>query len=98
MQRKRLIKKFDGVIHIAMSESNSADLQFKQKHFTVNIDSTYADSDDDDNSTSSSDEKVTRDKFIDKIESYEGSTLDTDNYTYKESEKNWSRSGLFFHR
>lgn len=28
-----------------MSESNSADLQFKQKRFTVSIDSTYADSD-----------------------------------------------------
>src|SRR5699024_1011265 len=38
-------KKFDGVIHIDMSESNSADLQFKQKRFTVSIDSTYADSD-----------------------------------------------------
>ncbi|MGI2315443.1 TcaA second domain-containing protein, partial [Staphylococcus cohnii] len=38
-------KKFDGVIHIDMSESNSADLQFKQKRFTVSIDSSFADSD-----------------------------------------------------
>ena len=46
-----------------------------------------ADSDDDDSSNASSDEKVTRDNVIDKVESYEGSTLDTDNYTYKEPEK-----------
>ena len=176
-------KKFDGVIHIDMSESNSADLQFKQKRFTVSIDSSYADSDslklyingneqsdfdeyesvtygpyapdekvevyattevegkqfkssvenvsspnddedeidvaltfdddaisdyedkmiekeadsdDDDDSTSNSDEKVTRDNVIDKVESYEGSTLDTDNYTYKEPEKTGDGWGFSF--
>ena len=176
-------KKFDGVIHIDMSESNSADLQFKQKRFTVSIDSSFADSDslklyingneqsdfdeyesvtygpyapdekvevyattevegkqfkssvenvsspnddedeidvaltfdddaisdyedkmiekeadsdDDDDSTSNSDEKVTRDNVIDKVESYEGSTLDTDNYTYKEPEKTGDGWGFSF--
>lgn len=176
-------KKFDGVIHIDMSESNSADLQFKQKRFTVSIDSTYAnsdslklyingdeqsdfdeyesvtygpyapdekievyattevegkqfkssvenvsspkddedeidvslsfdddaisdyedkmiekeaDSDDDDSSNASSDEKVTRDNVIDKVESYEGRTLDTDNYTYKEPEKTGDGWGFSF--
>lgn len=43
-------------------------------------------SNDDSNSEDSS-EKVTRENVIDKVESYEGSTLDTDTYTYKEPEK-----------
>ncbi|MCY1029614.1 hypothetical protein OWI80_13775, partial [Mammaliicoccus sciuri] len=45
-------------------------------------DSSDSDSDDD-----SSSEKVTRENVIDKVESYEGSLLDTDKYTYKEPEK-----------
>lgn len=44
-----------------------------------------ADSDSDDSDSSS--EEVTRDNVIDKVESYEGHTLDTDTYTYKEPEK-----------
>ncbi len=43
-----------------------------------------SDSDSDDDSSS---EKVTRENVIDKVESYEGSLLDTDKYTYKEPEK-----------
>ncbi|WP_241959191.1 hypothetical protein [Mammaliicoccus vitulinus] len=35
----------------------------------------------------SSSEEVTRDNVIDKVESYEGETLDTDSYTFKEPEK-----------
>jgi len=177
-------KKFKGVVHIDMSESNSADLQFKQKRFTVTIDSTYANSDtlklyindkeqpnfdefdsetygpyapdekvevyattkvegkqfkssvenisspkededeidvslsfdddaisdyedkileketnsesEDDDSDSSSEEKVTRENVIDKVESYEGSALDTDNYTYKEPEKTEDGWGFSF--
>ena len=30
---------------------------------------------------------MTRDNVIDKVEEYEGHTLDTDTYTYKEPEK-----------
>ncbi|WP_191092301.1 MULTISPECIES: hypothetical protein [unclassified Mammaliicoccus] len=45
-------------------------------------DGSDSDSDDDSNS-----EKVTRENVIDKVESYEGSLLDTDKYTYKEPEK-----------
>ena len=46
------------------------------------------DSSSEDNDKSSSDETVTRDNVIDKVEAYEGHTLDTDTYTYKEPEKN----------
>lgn len=41
----------------------------------------------DDSDSEDSSEKVTRENVIDKVESYEGSTLDTDTYTYKEPEK-----------
>ncbi len=41
----------------------------------------------DDSDSDDSSEKVTRENVIDKVESYEGSTLDTDTYTYKEPEK-----------
>lgn len=41
----------------------------------------------DDSDSEDSFEKVTRENVIDKVESYEGSTLDTDTYTYKEPEK-----------
>lgn len=45
-------------------------------------------SDDNSSSDSSSDsEEVTRDNVIDKVESYEGENLDTDEYTFKEPEK-----------
>lgn len=43
-----------------------------------------SDSDSDDSDSSSG--EVTRDNVIDKVESYEGHTLDTDTYTYKEPE------------
>ena len=46
------------------------------------------DSSSEDSDSSSSDETVTRDNVIDKVEEYEGHTLDTDTYTYKEPEKN----------
>lgn len=39
------------------------------------------------NDSDSSSEEVTRDNVIDKVESYEGETLDTDSYTFKEPEK-----------
>ena len=45
------------------------------------------DSSSEDSDSSSSDETVTRDNVIDKVEEYEGHTLDTDTYTYKEPEK-----------
>ncbi|MGK9044698.1 hypothetical protein [Mammaliicoccus vitulinus] len=41
----------------------------------------------DDTDSDSSSEEVTRDNVIDKVESYEGETLDTDTYTFKEPEK-----------
>ncbi len=41
----------------------------------------------DDSDTHSDSDEVTRDNVIDKVESYEGHTLDTDKYTYKEPEK-----------
>lgn len=40
-----------------------------------------------DASDSTADEEVTRDNVIDKVEEYEGETLDTDTYTFKEPEK-----------
>ncbi|MBL3399032.1 zinc-ribbon domain-containing protein [Staphylococcus pasteuri] len=46
-----------------------------------------SDDDDDDDDSDSDSEEVTRDNVIDKVESYEGHTLDTDEYTYKEPEK-----------
>ncbi|SCS79012.1 hypothetical protein [Staphylococcus caeli] len=47
------------------------------------------DSDDntDDNDSDDSSEKVTRDNVIDKVEDYEGHTLDTSKYNYKEPEQ-----------
>lgn len=54
------------------------------------------DDDDEDSSSSSDDEEVTRDNVIDKVESFEGSTLDTDTYTYKEPEKNGDDWGFSF--
>ncbi|RIN77070.1 TcaA second domain-containing protein [Staphylococcus simulans] len=50
----------------------------------------------DDNDDESSDEKVTRDNVIDVVESFEGSTLDTDTYTYKEPEKNGDDWGFSY--
>lgn len=46
-----------------------------------------AESDSDSDDSDSSSGEVTRDNVIDKVESYEGHTLDTDTYTYKEPEK-----------
>ena len=46
------------------------------------LDEKYDDSDDESDNDSSSGE-VTRENVIDKVESYEGHTLDTDTYTYK---------------
>ncbi len=43
--------------------------------------------DDDVSDEDSNSEKVTRENVIDKVESYEGETLDTDKYTFKEPEK-----------
>ncbi len=172
-------KKFDGAIHIDMSNSDEADLQFKQKRFTVSIDSISADSEtlklyingeeqqnfdeyesqtfgpyspdekvevyattevegkqfksnvknvsspandedeinvsltfdddaitdyedkkdsesDDSDDSSNSDDEVTRDNVIDKVESYEGHSLDTDTYTYKEPEETKDGWGFSF--
>ena len=176
-------KKFDGVVHIDMSESNDAEPQFKQKRFTVSTDSAYIDSDslklyingekqqdfneyasetfgpyspdekvevyattevegkqftsnvenvsspendeeevdvtltfddeaisdhedkvfeketqseEDEDPSSSDDEEVTRDNVIDKVESYEGESLDTDTYTYKEPEETDDGWGFSF--
>ena len=50
-----------------------------------------SDSDSDDSDSSSG--EVTRDNVIDKVESYEGHTLDTDTYTYKEPEKQMMVNG-----
>ena len=47
-----------------------------------------------DSDSSSSDETVTRDNVIDKVEEYEGHTLDTDTYTYKEPEKILTEIGV----
>ena len=56
-----------------------------------NDDSDHNDSSSNDNNQedndNSTDETVDRSNVIDKVESYEGSTLDTDTYTYKEPEK-----------
>ncbi|MHD0396406.1 TcaA second domain-containing protein [Staphylococcus simulans] len=49
--------------------------------------------DDDDES---SDEKVSRDNVIDVVESFEGSSLDTDAYTYKEPEKDGDDWGFSY--
>lgn len=50
----------------------------------------------DDDDDESSDEKVTRENVIDVVESFEGSTLDTDTYTYKEPEKDGDDWGFSF--
>ena len=52
-----------------------------------------SDDDDDDDDSDSDSEEVTRDNVIDKVESYEGHTLDTDEYTYKEPEKQMMANG-----
>ena len=52
------------------------------------------DSSSEDSDSSSSDETVTRDNVIDKVEEYEGHTLDTDTYTYKEPEKILTEIGV----
>ena len=39
---------------------------------------------------------MTRDNVIDKVEEYEGHTLDTDTYTYKEPEKILTEIGVSF--
>ena len=54
------------------------------------------DSSSEDSDSSSSDETVTRDNVIDKVEEYEGHTLDTDTYTYKEPEKILTEIGASF--
>lgn len=50
-------------------------------------DEKYDDDSDDESDNDSSSGEVTRENVIDKVESYEGHTLDTDTYTYKEPEK-----------
>lgn len=52
-----------------------------------------AESDSDSDDSDSSSGEVTRDNVIDKVESYEGHTLDTDTYTYKEPEKQMMVNG-----
>jgi hypothetical protein len=48
----------------------------------------YGDMGSSDNDSDDSGEKVTRDNVIDKVEDYEGHTLDTSTYKYKEPEQN----------
>ena len=43
----------------------------------------FGSSESDDSDSSSSDEPVTRENVIDKVEEYEGEPLDTETYTYK---------------
>ena len=66
-----------------MSQSNS--MKKLLISMSIKLDEKYDDSDDESDNDSSSGE-VTRENVIDKVESYEGHTLDTDTYTYKEPE------------
>lgn len=67
------------------NDVTTVDLSFDEDEIDNYIDEKDKASEEDDDSDSSS-EEVTRDNVIDKVESYEGHTLDTDTYTYKEPE------------
>ena len=68
------------------------------EHEDKELDKKLDDDDDDDDSSSSSSShtSVTRDNVIDKVESYEGHKLDTDEYTYQEPEKHGDTWGFSF--
>lgn len=68
--------------------TENVDLSFDDNAISKHIEAKDKESskDDDDDSSSSHDE-VTRDNVIDKVESFEGHLLDTDEYTFKEPEK-----------
>ncbi len=76
-------EKDGGVTDVTVKFDEEAIDQYVDKK---KLDEKYDDSDDESDNDSSSGE-VTRENVIDKVESYEGHTLDTDTYTYKEPEK-----------
>ncbi|AYU54219.1 TcaA second domain-containing protein [Staphylococcus debuckii] len=69
--------------------TENVDLSFDDNAISKHIEAKEKESskDDDDDDSSSSDDEVTRDNVIDKVESFEGHLLDTDEYTFKEPEK-----------
>ena len=67
--------------------TENVDLSFDDNAISKHIEDKESSEDDDDDDSSSSDDEVTRENVIDKVESFEGHLLDTDEYTFKEPEK-----------